>query len=264
MDKPVLLPTPHAAPNRVSGAEASAACEASDPFDAHREMLRSRCLAWNADAAHQREAGRARASAFTSASQSYAGARAFTAASARWRAEHGLWPLDDAAVKSYVSPDQIRDPIGQELPVALQRIIYDAWVAGFPNGVAFWLADAYRSEHSGDADENDADEDAGLLFPPGSLFAQPSTPDAQDTDESRVSRDESRGESLAAHVWQERGSDPGWLVCSTCWSVAICPIHLPTYANDPVFARLRLDVMVCARHAHGQGQDPAWESRQLR
>lgn len=76
------------------------------------------------------------------ASQSFAGSQAFTAASARWRAEHGLRPLDANAVKSYVAPEQIRDPLGQELPAALQRIIFDAWIAGFPLGVSFWLSGA--------------------------------------------------------------------------------------------------------------------------
>jgi hypothetical protein len=201
--------------------------------DDHREMLRSRCQAWNTDAAHQRAAGKARAATFTPASQSYAGTQAFAAASARWRAEHGLPPLSASAVKSYVVPQQIRDPLGQDLPAALQRVIFDAWIAGFPYGVAFWLAASpgTMSESIADAEDDDP------LFPPGSLFA--SDPD-QTTPAS--------SEPGAAHDWQERERDPGWLVCTSCWSVAICPVDQPSLVDAPLIARFRFALVVCARH----------------
>lgn len=214
----------------------------------HRAILRRQCQAWNADPAHQRAAGKARATGFTAASQSFAGSQAYSAASARWRAEHGLRPLDANAVRSYVVPGQIRDPLGQALPAALQRIIFDAWIAGFPHGVSFWLSSSREGEDAGGARDTDVVgkvDEAELPFPPGSLFAQGSPQTANDA-------------ALAAHDWQERVSDPGWLVCTSCWSVAICPAHLPAFADDPDFARLRLAIIVCERHEKGHG-DGAWE-----
>jgi len=83
------------------------------------------CATWNADHSHQVSAGHASWDAF----------------SARWRASTGLPPLSAEAVRRYVTPEQIRGPVGALLPAALRATIHRAWRAGLLVGVAAWLAD---------------------------------------------------------------------------------------------------------------------------
>jgi hypothetical protein len=136
------LPFPEAADHSSS---ASAQCCAF-----HRPLWRRlQCLGWNADHAHQVRAGKARAQQFSTAHQQAAGFASFAAFSARWRAAQGLAPLSAEAAGKYLTPDQIRGPLGLPLPGEVQATIYRAWCAGVLVGVLAWCDDDPPPEPDG-------------------------------------------------------------------------------------------------------------------
>ena len=99
---------------------------------------RAQCLAWNADHQHQRLAGQARAKTLTHEHQSRAGTASFIAFSVRMRASHGSYQLFPSEGAKYISPSDI-NLFGQRLPSVLQAVIHQAYVAGHPWGVEYWL-----------------------------------------------------------------------------------------------------------------------------
>jgi hypothetical protein len=108
----------------------------------HRRVLRQlQCLGWNTDHDHQVLAGQARAQQFTPEYQQAAAFASWAAFSARWRASQGLGPLSAEAVRKYLTPEQIRGPLGLPLRPDLQATIYRAWRAGELRHVAAWLGD---------------------------------------------------------------------------------------------------------------------------
>ena len=104
------------------------------------------CNGWNSDPDHQRVAGQARARQFSHEHQVEAGHHAFSAYSARWRAGQGLPPLSVEAVVRYVTIEDIRGPLGQELPAVVRAEIYQAWCDGHRVSVAAWLERASTRE----------------------------------------------------------------------------------------------------------------------
>jgi hypothetical protein len=98
---------------------------------------------WNADHQHQVLAGKARAQHFTHESQQAAAFSSWDAFSVRWRASQGLRPLSADAVRKYLTPEQIRGPLGLPLRPELQATIYRGWCAG-----DLWHVTAWQSEDS--------------------------------------------------------------------------------------------------------------------
>lgn len=125
-----------------------------------------RCRAWNADRAHQRAAGQARAATgFTHEHQEAAGHCSFAAFSARYRASQGLRPLSGEWVRRYVTPDMIR-LVARALSPEIQQRVWDAWVGGDPRGVVA-LLDAWALE---------ANTAEGVLWPRETMVAVTETP----------------------------------------------------------------------------------------
>ena len=87
---------------------------------------------------HQQLAGKARAAQFTHESQAQAARARNDQQEALFRAQQGLPPLRTEAVRRYLTPDLIRDPLGRPLPAELQARIYRAWCAGYLFGVLRW------------------------------------------------------------------------------------------------------------------------------
>jgi len=94
---------------------------------------------WNADVSHQQLAGKARAAQFTHESQARTAHARNDQQEAVFRAQQGLPPLRTEAVRRYVTPELIRDPLGRALPADLQARIYRAWCAGYLFGVLRWV-----------------------------------------------------------------------------------------------------------------------------
>jgi hypothetical protein len=94
---------------------------------------------WNADVSHQQRAGKARAAQFTHESQAQAAHARNDQQEAVFRAQQGLPPLRVEAVRRYVTPELIRDPLGRALPAKLQARIYRAWCARYLFGVLRWI-----------------------------------------------------------------------------------------------------------------------------
>ncbi len=103
-----------------------------------RERRLAQVQGWNADVTHQQRAGKARAAQFTHESQAQAAHARNDQQEAVFRAQQGLPPLRTAAVRRYVTPEMIRDPLGRALPAELQARIYRAWCAGYLFGVLRW------------------------------------------------------------------------------------------------------------------------------
>ncbi len=103
-----------------------------------RDRRLAQVQGWNADVAHQQLAGKARAAQFTHESQAQAAHARNDQQEALFRAQQGLPPLRVEAVRRYVTPDMIRDPLGRALPSQLQHHIYRAWCAGLL-GVLRWV-----------------------------------------------------------------------------------------------------------------------------
>ncbi len=106
--------------------------------DRDRERRLAQVQGWNADVTHQQLAGKARAAQFTHESQVQAAHARNDQQEALFRAQQGLPPLRTEAVRRYVTPDMIRDPLGRPLPAELQQRIYRAWCAGSLFGVLRW------------------------------------------------------------------------------------------------------------------------------
>ncbi len=104
-----------------------------------RERRLAQVQGWNADVTHQQRAGKARAAQFTHESQAQAARARNDQQEAVFRAQQGLPPLRVEAVRRYLTPDMIRDPLGRALPAGLQQRIYRAWCAGFLFGVLRWV-----------------------------------------------------------------------------------------------------------------------------
>ncbi len=104
-----------------------------------RERRLAQVQGWNADVTHQQLAGKARAAQFTHESQAQAARARNDQQEAVFRAQQGLPPLRVEAVRRYVTPDLIRDPLGRPLPAELQHRIYRGWCAGFLFGVLRWV-----------------------------------------------------------------------------------------------------------------------------
>lgn len=86
------------------------------------EYRRGQCVKWNRSHSHQ----------------VYAGLCSWSAFSARWRASQGLMPLDRAACRKYVRPDDIC-LLGEKLPRAVSVVVWYCWSSGIPVDVASLL-----------------------------------------------------------------------------------------------------------------------------
>jgi hypothetical protein len=104
-----------------------------------RDRRLAQVQGWNADVIHQQRAGKARAAQFTHESQAQAAHARNDQQEALFRAQQGLPPLRVEAVRRYLTPDMIRDPLGRALPAQLKQRIYRAWCAGFLFGVLRWV-----------------------------------------------------------------------------------------------------------------------------
>ena len=107
--------------------------------DRDRDRRLAQVQGWNADMTHQQRAGKARAAQFTHESQAQAAHARNDQQEALFRAQQGLPPLRMEAVRRYLTPQMIRDPLGRALPAGLQQRIYRAWCAGFLFGVLRWV-----------------------------------------------------------------------------------------------------------------------------
>jgi hypothetical protein len=106
--------------------------------DRDRDRRLAQVQGWNTDVIHQQLAGKARAAQFTHESQAQAAHARNDQQEAVFRAQQGLPPLRTEAVRRYLTPDMIRDPLGRALPAQLQQRIYRAWCAGSLFGVLRW------------------------------------------------------------------------------------------------------------------------------
>jgi len=103
-----------------------------------RDRRLAQVQSWNANVTHQQRAGKARAAQFTHESQAQAARARNDQQEAVFRTQQGLPPLRTEAVRRYLTPDMIRDPLGRALPAELQQRIYRAWCAGYLFGVLRW------------------------------------------------------------------------------------------------------------------------------
>ncbi len=103
-----------------------------------RDRRLAQVQGWNANVIHQQLAGKARAAQFTHESQAQAAHARNDQQEALFRVQQGLPPLRVEAVRRYLTPDMIRDPLGRPLPAGLQQRIYRAWCAGYLFGVLRW------------------------------------------------------------------------------------------------------------------------------